>query len=177
MNKISNTSIGRVPRSGSVAARGASWARRAIGLLHLALGAALIGIGLLLAENPGIFSAGSPRYEAPHACVCLECKHGYVRDPNGELYCAKYPPKELLDARMSASAKQTRLSLGATFGIVGLCLAISTLVCGFLWLVGLWIPEKPARWYTVACRAAPLMALCCWVTACALKAVCPQPPM
>jgi len=131
----------------------------------------------LLSENPGIFNAGSPHYEPPHACVCLKCKHGYMNGPGGELYCAKYPPKAILDTQMSASVKQTRLTLAAAFGIVGLCLVVLTFASGSLWLLGLWIPEKPARWYTVICRAAPLMALCCWLTASALKAVYALTPM
>jgi hypothetical protein len=161
MNTTNETSVGSVACGESAGNPQAKWACRAIGFLSLALGAALVGIGWLLAENPGIFNARNPRYEPPHACACLECRHGYVNGPNGELYCAKYPPKAFLDARMSASAKQTRLTLGAAFGIVGLCLAVLTLACGFLWLAGLWIPKGPARWHTVACRAAPLLAVGC----------------
>ena len=177
MKRIRKGSVGRVPRRGSAARPGVCRARRAVGGLYLALGAALVGIGWLLADQPGIFNASSPRYEVPHACAGLECLHGYVSGPNGELYCAKHPPKEFLDARMSGPSTRTRLTLGAVFGFGGLCLVVSTMVAGFLWLLGLWLPEKPVRWYTVACRAAPFLAVGCWVTACALKAIYPPTPM
>jgi len=177
MRKINQANVGQVPRGESAGAPRAGWGRRAIGFLYLALGTVLVGIGWLLAENPGIFSAADPRYEPPHACVCLECKHGDARGPNGTLHCAKFPPKELLDARMSASVKRTRLTLGVALGIAGLCFVGLTLACGFPWLLGLWIPEEPTRWYTVARWAAPLVAICCWIAACALKAVYPLTPM
>src|SRR3990172_12741168 len=93
---------------------------RGIGLLYLGIGAVLLWIGSLLADSPGIFNAGDTPYHVPHDCACLECRHGYVSAPNGSLYCAKYPPKELLDARLSPSLKQARLTAGAVCGMLGL---------------------------------------------------------
>lgn len=149
---------------------------RATGLLYLALSGIFIRIAFLIAVFPGIFNAAEPHYQPINACEMLECAHGYERGPGGELYCAKYPPKEILDTRISPSLKKARLITAAIFGIVGLVFAITTLISGFLWLLGLWIPRKPARWYTVLCRAAPLMVILFWIAACMSKAVYPIPP-
>ncbi len=146
---------------------------RAIGLLYLALGYIFIRAALLLAIYPGIFNTAETRYIVPHACEALECRHGYQRGPHGELYCSKYPPREILDAGMFQPLKKARLICGAVFGFVGLVFAVSVPVCGLLWLLGLWIPGKPARWYTSLCRLAPLIVILLWIAACVSKAIYP----
>ena len=139
------------------------------GLLYLAVGCLFVQGGRVLATYPGIFRAAAAPYIAPHACEMLECEHGYLSGTNGELYCSKYPPRQVLDARTTSSAQQTRLLLGAVFGGGGLLFAAVTLACGLLWLSGFWIPEKPARWYAVVCRAAPVIVIGLWVMACMFK--------
>lgn len=146
---------------------------RAIGLLYLALGYIFIRAAMLLAVYPGIFSAGETHYKVPDCCAALECSHEYQSGPAGELYCSKYPPKEILDSRMFGPVKKARLICGAVFGTAGLVFAVSVPVCGLLWLLGLWIPRKPARWYAVLCRLAPLIVILLWVAACNSKAIYP----
>lgn len=151
----------------------AAFKLRATGLLYLALGYIFIRGALLLAVFPGIFNINETRYIVPHACDLLECQHGYLRGPDGELYCSKYPPKEILEAGISQPIKKTRLIIGAVFGISGLVFALSVCVCGFVWLLGLWKPRKPACWYTVLCRLAPVIVILFWTAACISKAIYP----
>jgi hypothetical protein len=146
---------------------------RAIGLLYLALGYIFIRAAMLLAVYPGIFSAAETHYKVPNACFGLECIHRYERSPEGELYCTKYPPREILDSRMFGPVKKFRLICGAVLGTAGLFFAVSVLICGLLWLLGLWIPRKPARWYAVLCRLAPLIVILLWLAAITWKAIYP----
>lgn len=65
----------------------------------------------------------------------------------------------------------------APSGIAGLFFAISMLICGLLWLFGLWIPQPPRPWYAIMCLAAPLLVLFFFVASACLKCVYPIPPM
>ena len=147
---------------------------RAIGFLYLAIGGIFLWFVIMA---PGIIKATKPHYYVPHACECLECLHGYQKGPDGHLYCAKFPPKEFLDLNISPFIKKARLFAGAVSGILGLLFAVLMTAAGFLWLLGLWIPTKPARWYTVICRVAPLIVVLFWLIDFSMKAVYPIPPM
>ena len=151
--------------------------RRGIGLLYVGTGALFLWIGFLLTDSPGIFNAKAPTYHVPHDCACLECRHGYAGGPNGSLHCAKYPPQEVLEARLSPSVKRTRLTAGAACGFVGLGFAVLTPLYGLLQLLGFQIPPKRATWLNLLCWAAPLLTLGCWTAACVLKAVYPVTPL
>ena len=146
---------------------------RALGFLYLAIGGIFLWSVIMA---PGIIKANELHYYVPHACECLECQHGYEKGPDGNLYCAKYPPKEILDQNISPFIKKARLIAGAVFGILGLLFAVLMTAAGFLWLLGLWIPAKPARWYTVICRLAPLIVVLFWLIAFSMKAIYPIPP-
>jgi hypothetical protein len=147
---------------------------RAFGFLYLIVGAMFIWFVI---KAPVILKAAVPyNYHVPHACECLECRHGYIEGPDGNLYCAKYPPKEILDQNIPPFIKKARLIAGAVFGILGLLFAVLMTAAGFLWLLGLWIPRKPARWYTVICRAAPIIVILLWIISFFIKAIYPIPP-
>ena len=147
---------------------------RAVGFLYLIVGAMFIWFVIMA---PDIIKATEPHYYVPHACECLECLHGYQTGPDGNLYCAKYLPKEILDRNISPFIKKIRLNTGAVFGFLGLLFAVLMTVSGFLWLLGLWIPARPARWYTVMCRLTPLIVILLWTIGSFIKAIYPIPPM
>lgn len=169
-NKINN--VGQFPER--IAGPNAGFKLRALGFVYLAIGGIFLWIVI---KAPVILKAAVPyNYHVPHACECLECLHGYREGPDGNLYCAKYLPKEILDQNISPFIKKARLIAGAVFGILGLLFAILMTVAGFLWLLGLWIPTKPARWYTVICRLAPLIIVLFWLISFSLKAIYPIPP-
>jgi hypothetical protein len=147
---------------------------RALGALYLTLGGMFI---FLVAVAPGLIKPTAPEYHPPYCCEALECIHGYKTAPDGGLYCAKYPPKEILDAGISPSVKNARLIAGAAFGVIGLIFAVSTGISGLLWLFGLWIPPKPRPWYAVLCSAAPLIVVFFWLVSGYLKCVYPMTPM
>lgn len=96
---------------------------------------------------------------------------------DGRVYCPAYPPKDILDANMSPFVRRARLVSGAACGIAGLFFAISTLICGLLWLSGLWIPNRPRPWYAIMCLAGPLLAVFSFLASGYLKCVYPIPPM
>jgi hypothetical protein len=157
--------------------RGKTVMRRGIGLLYVGIGGLLLWIGSLLADSPEIFHAGDAPYHVPHACAGLECLHGYGSGPNGSLHCAKYPPKEVVDARLSPSVKRARLTAGAVCGFVGLGFAVLTPLYGLFQFFCLGTLTKWASWLNLLCWAAPLLALGCWTAACVLKAVYPVTPL
>lgn len=148
-----------------------------IGILYLGIGVLFLLMGFLLADSPGISSAVAPRYDIPHACAGLECRHGYLSGPNGRLFCAKYPPKEVLDARLTPSVKRARLTAGATCGILGGGFAILTFLYGLLRLLRRAISTERVTWSILLCRIAPFLTLCCWIAACVLKAIYPVTPL
>ncbi|UCG55946.1 MAG: hypothetical protein JSU70_13865 [Phycisphaerales bacterium] len=152
----------------------ASLKLRAMGLVYLLLGGVFMWY---IFEVPKLVSPGELEYHVPHACECLECGHGYVTGPDGELYCPKYPPKELLKGGPPMTARRLLSSGGLLLGVFGLFFALSMPAAGTLWLLGLWIPGRPLRWYTVACRAAPLMVVLCWLGAAFLKTAYPFAPL
>jgi hypothetical protein len=169
-NKIN--SAGKFPER--IAGHHAGFKLRAVGLLYLIVGAIFIWFVVMV---PRIIKATVPYdYHVPHACECLECLHGYKTGPDGNLYCAKYLPKEILDRNISPFIKKARLITGAFFGILGLLSAVLMSAAGFLWLLGLWIPARPARWYTVICRLAPLIVILLWTISFFIRAIYPIPP-
>jgi hypothetical protein len=170
LNKI-NTA-GQFPER--IAGHHAGFKLRVLGFLYLIVGAMFIWFVIMA---PDIIKATEPHYYVPHACECLECLHGYQTGPDGNLYCAKYLPKEILDRNISPFIKKIRLNTGAVFGFLGLLFAVLMTVSGFLWLLGLWIPARPARWYTVMCRLTPLIVILLWLIGSFIKAIYPIPPM
>jgi hypothetical protein len=147
---------------------------RILGFLYLAIGGILLWFVVMV---PRIIKATVPyNYHVPHACECLECRHGYIEGPDGNLYCAKYLPKEILDRNIPPFIKKARLITGAFIGTLGSLFAVLMTAAGFLWLLGLWIPAKPARWYTVICRLAPIIVILLWLISFSLKAIYPIPP-
>ncbi len=148
---------------------------RIIGVLYLLLGGLFI---LFVVFVPGIISsAPAVEYHPPHACECLECIHGYLTGPDGQLYCAKFPPMEIIDARTPSSVVKGRLIGGAACGIAGLAFAVSMVISGLLWLFRLWIPRRPRQWYAVMCLAAPVIVVFFWLTSGYLECVYPITPM
>jgi hypothetical protein len=147
---------------------------RALGVVYLVLGGLFICFVVLA---PGVINAAAPPYHVPHACACLECLHGMQTAPDGRVYCPAYPPKDILDANMSPSVRRARLIGGAGCGIVGLFFAISMLISGVLWLLGLWIPQRPRPWYAIMCLAGPLLVVFFFLASGCLKCVYPIPPM
>ena len=147
---------------------------RILGFLYLAIGGIFLWV---VGMVPCILKATTPyNYFVPHACECLECRHDCIEGPDGTIYCAIFPPKEILDRNIPPFIKKVRLITGAFFGILGSLFAVIMTAAGFLWLLRLWIPARPARWYTVICLLSPITVILLWTISFSMRAIYPIPP-
>ena len=135
---------------------------RVMGLLYLVLGSAfaLLALGTVLADY---------EYYMPHACESFECKHPTRTAPDGRIYCAKNPPKDIRYAGVSPALMRGTKAAGNICGVAGILWSAAGGICGLLWLAGVWIPGKPLSRYGVMCRVAPAIGLALTIAAMCLK--------
>ncbi|MBN1815932.1 MAG: hypothetical protein JW828_01140 [Sedimentisphaerales bacterium] len=145
--------------------------KRFIGVAYLVMGSGFIAFFVLV---PGLVGFSAQEYHPPYACQSLECAHGYLTSPDGQLYCSKYPPKDILDKSISPTIAKFRSVTGGAFGLIGVLFASSMLISGIIWMLG-WKISIPYQ--TFLLRIAPLLVLLFWILAFFIKAIYPITPM
>ena len=135
--------------------RRSRWIRRIKGLFYIGAGLVLLLFALMIVSAA---SHVDDYYHVPHACESFECAHGMKIYPDGNTYCAKFPPKDIKMAQVSSAYVNLCRFIVAFCGVTALTCAVLTLLLGVQWLLGIRIPQKPARWYVVTARTAPAMA-------------------
>ncbi|MBN1125494.1 MAG: hypothetical protein JXA82_10835 [Sedimentisphaerales bacterium] len=145
--------------------------KRLMGFAYLVMGLGFTAFFILV---PGVVGYSAQEYHPPHACQSLECAHGYLTSPDGQLYCSKYPPKEILDKSISPNIAKFRSVTGGALGMIGLLFALSMPISGIIWLVG---REISIPYQLLLLRLAPLFVLIFWVLTFFIKAIYPITPM
>lgn len=110
------------------------WIDRTIGLVYLGIGCAF---GLATAGHMGPWVAGEYKYYPLHACECLECFHERKKAPDGRVYCAEFPPKDIKMSGLSGVCYMINQIMGGISGFFGMVFAGLCVFFGGRWLFGL----------------------------------------
>jgi hypothetical protein len=138
------------------ATSGSGWKRRAKGLVYLGIGTVfgVFAMGLIWA-----IGGMDDYYYVPHACGCLECAHGTKTAPDGRVYCAKYPPKDIKMSEVSAGYVTFCRSVVGVGGVSGLGFAALTAAFGVQWLFARTQRPPASGWRIGLEQAAPIGAV------------------
>jgi hypothetical protein len=104
-----------------------------MGLVYLGIGCVF---GLFTAGQIGGWVAGEMNYYRPHACECLQCFHETKKAPDGRVYCAEFPPKDIKMSGISGVRYMINQFMGGICGLFGLVFAGMSVFFGGRWLIG-----------------------------------------
>lgn len=133
-----------------------SWAARLMGLVYLGVGCLF---GILTLIQIGNWVSGGYDYYQPHACACLECLHEVEETPDGHVYCAEFPPKDIKMSGISGVRYLVNQFTGGTSGLAGTVFAGLCVFFGGLWLFGLSKKTSLPAWLKGMQVAAPFIAV------------------
>lgn len=106
-----------------------NWLKKVGHAVYALLGAALSLVGGCALCFPPFWG---DYYEPPYSDQCLWCNHQLATSPDGRVYCAKWPPKDIKIASVSPRTKLLRRTAGALCAAAGLACAGWMAVDGWL---------------------------------------------